>query len=64
MRLFVAVVPATVLMFISVPAFAAFGGCVISPENPTLILGALGAGAALLPWLKATLHGRLQALGE
>lgn len=42
-------------MFLSSSAFASFGGCVISPENPTLILGALGAGAASLPWLKAKL---------
>lgn len=48
----------TSLMALSLPAFASFGGCVISPENPTIILGALGAGAASFPWLKARLQNR------
>lgn len=34
------------------------GGCVDSPENPTLVLGLLGAGAAGLPWLKAQVAAR------
>ena len=40
------------LAFFSAPAMA-FGGCVDSPENPTLILGLLGAAAACLPWIRA-----------
>jgi hypothetical protein len=37
----------------------AFGGCVIaSPENPSLILGLLGAAVAALPLLRAQLKSR------
>ncbi len=36
----------------------ATGGCVNSPENPTLVLGALGAAASGLPWLRARLGSR------
>jgi XrtJ-associated TM-motif-TM protein len=34
-------------------------GCVDSPENPTVVLGLLGAAAAGLPWLKARIASRL-----
>ena len=34
----------------------ALGGCVDSPENPSVVLGLLGAGAATLPWLRAQLR--------
>jgi hypothetical protein len=37
----------------------AFGGCVDSPENPSVVLGLLGGGAACLPWLRAQLRTRL-----
>ncbi|MFI4978724.1 MAG: PExPT-CTERM protein [Nevskiales bacterium] len=37
----------------------AFGGCVDSPENPSVVLGLLGGGAACLPWLRARLRTRL-----
>lgn len=37
------------------PAFAQMGGCVNSPENPTLILGLLGGAAAATPWLRGKL---------
>ena len=30
-------------------AFAAMGGCVDSPENPSLVLGLIAAGVALIP---------------
>lgn len=36
----------------------ATGGCVNSPENPTLVLAALGSAAAGLPWLRARLGSR------
>jgi XrtJ-associated TM-motif-TM protein len=36
------------------PAFA-LGGCADSPENPTWILGLLGAAAAGAPWLRGKL---------
>jgi len=34
------------------------GGCVNSPENPTIILGLLGAVAAGAPWLRARVKAR------
>ena len=37
----------------------AFGGCVDSPENPSVVLGLLGGGAACLPWLRTRLRTRL-----
>ena len=37
------------------------GGCVDSPENPTVILGLLGGAAAGLPWLKAQILSRRKA---
>ena len=30
----------------------ALGGCVDSPENPTIVLGLLGGAVAAYPWLK------------
>lgn len=36
----------------------ATGGCVASPENPTWILGGLGAVAAGAPWLRVKLRER------
>lgn len=38
----------------------AFGGCVVSPENPSLILGLLGGAVAALPLLRAWLKSRLR----
>lgn len=61
---FSAVVTAAALLFVADAALASFGGCVISPENPTVILGALGAGAASFPWLKACIQNRLAKRGE
>jgi hypothetical protein len=40
------------------PALALQGLCVISPENPTAILGLLGAGAAGYPYLRQRLKDR------
>lgn len=37
------------------PAFAQISGCGNSPENPTLILGALAGAAAAAPWLRGKL---------
>jgi len=38
----------------SQPSFAVhLGGCVNSPENPTLILGLLGGAAAAIPLIRA-----------
>ena len=37
---------------------ATFPGCVDSPENPTLILGLIGAGVAGVPWGIAKLRAR------
>ncbi|MDB5974741.1 MAG: hypothetical protein JWR07_1501 [Nevskia sp.] len=39
-------------------ALADLGGCVDSPENPTAVLGLLGAAAAGMPWVKAKLAAR------
>lgn len=64
MRLSAVAVPFFTVMLASMPAFASFGGCVISPENPTFILGALGAGAAVLPWLQSRLKSRLRQCHE
>ena len=36
----------------------AFGGCVDSPENPTLILGLIGGAAAAAPWCLKKLKAR------
>ena len=52
------------LLAFSAPVFASFGGCVISPENPTLILGAIGGGAASLPWVRAQLPVRFGRTGK
>ena len=52
-----------VLLCLTAPAFA-FGGCVDSPENPTLLLGALGGTAASLPWLRAQLKARFGSEGK
>jgi len=35
----------------------ATGGCVNSPENPTVVLAGLGGAAAALPWLCAKFGG-------
>ncbi|MDE2236219.1 MAG: PExPT-CTERM protein, partial [Gammaproteobacteria bacterium] len=40
------------------PAAWAFGGCVDSPENPTLLLALLGGAAAGVPWLRRKLKSR------
>ena len=40
------------------PAAWAFGGCVDSPENPTLLLALLGGAAAGVPWLRRQLKKR------
>jgi XrtJ-associated TM-motif-TM protein len=34
-------------------AYAQGGGCDDSPENPTVVLGLLGAASAGVPWLRA-----------
>ena len=39
-------------------AWANLGGCVDSPENPTVLLGLLAAAAAGMPWLKAQIASR------
>ena len=41
------------LAMMAVPAMAQTGGCTVSPENPTIVLGLLGAAAAGLPWIRA-----------
>lgn len=47
------------LMLLTTTAFAgSLGGCVDSPENPTLLLGLLGGGAASVPWLRARFKQR------
>ena len=38
------------LLLVQIPAFA-FGGCADSPENPSLVLGLLGGGAAGMRYL-------------
>jgi hypothetical protein len=38
----------------------AFGGCVISPENPSFILALLGGAVAALPLLRARLKSRMR----
>ncbi len=38
------------------PAWADLIGCVNSPENPTVVLGALGLAAAGMPWLRTKLR--------
>ena len=40
------------LHFGAQPAFAQLSGCVDSPENPSLILGLIAAGVALLPIIR------------
>jgi hypothetical protein len=49
-----AAVIAVVIGLCSSPAFA-FGGCVVSPENPSLVLGLLGGAVAALPLVRAWL---------
>ena len=44
-------------VFIASDALA-FGGCVVSPENPSLILGLVGATAAALPFIRAYYKSR------
>ena len=39
-------------------AWAGFGGCVDSPENPTVVLGLLGGAVAAYPWLRAEISAR------
>ncbi|MBV8451387.1 MAG: PExPT-CTERM protein [Deltaproteobacteria bacterium] len=53
------VVTAAVVGLWSSPSFA-FGGCVQSPENPSLILGLLGGAVAGLPLLRAWFKSRLR----
>jgi len=43
------------LASLAADAFA-LGGCVNSPENPSVVLGLLGGGAASLPWLRARIR--------
>ena len=38
----------------------AFGGCVDSPENPSIVLGMLGGAVAAWPWLRRTIPARLR----
>lgn len=42
----------------------AFGGCVDSPENPTLLLALLGGAAAGVPWLRRQLKKRRDKHGS
>jgi hypothetical protein len=44
-------------VFIASDALA-FGGCVVSPENPSLILGLIGATAAALPLIRVYFKSR------
>ena len=46
------------------PAALAFGGCVDSPENPTLLLALLGGVAAGVPWLRRQLKRRRDRHGH
>lgn len=39
-------------------AALAFGGCINSPENPTLLLALVGGVAAGVPWLRRRLKSR------
>lgn len=45
------------LNLVSTAAFA-LGGCVDSPENPTLLLALVGGVAAGVPWLRRQLKKR------
>ena len=47
------------ILAVSQNAFA-FGGCVVSPENPTLVLVLIGAVAAGLPFVRAHINSRLK----
>jgi hypothetical protein len=49
---------AALSQFVVGSAWANLGGCVDSPENPTVVLGLLGAAAAGLPWVKAQIAAR------
>jgi len=47
----------TVFLVLAPSAMAITGsGCGISPENPTVVLGLLGAAAGGLPWLRSRLR--------
>ena len=46
------------------PAAWAFGGCVDSPENPTLLLALLGGAAAGVPWLRRQFKKRRDKHGS
>lgn len=41
------------LVVTTAAAYGQGGGCVDSPENPTAVLGLLGAASAGAPWLRA-----------
>jgi hypothetical protein len=43
---------------------SAQGGCEVSPENPTVVLGLLGAASAGLPWLRARWQSRRREAGR
>jgi len=45
-------------------AWADIGGCVNSPENPTVVLGMLGGAVAAWPWLKRTIPARLRKISR
>lgn len=52
MKIGISAVSAILLVGYAAPALALQQLCTSSPENPTAILGLLGAGAASVPWLR------------
>ncbi len=52
MKIGISAVSAILLIGYATPALALQPLCQASPENPTVILGLLGAGAASVPWLR------------
>ena len=57
-KAFQAILAVTAVSALGTSSAWATGGCLNSPENPTLLLGLLGGAAAGLPWLKAQIAAR------
>jgi hypothetical protein len=45
-------------LLVAAPLAIATGGCVDSPENPSIILALLGSAAATLPWVRNRWNSR------
>lgn len=58
------ILAAGVLVATTGAAYAQGGGCVDSPENPTAVLGLLGAASASVPWLRARWQSRRSNTGS